>query len=69
MTPPLSRRALLRTAILLAAAPGVSYAATGRASAATLPASAVWTLRPFQLGEVTLGQGLFTTSTRRTRST
>ncbi|GGN94782.1 hypothetical protein GCM10011579_094660 [Streptomyces albiflavescens] len=59
MTPPLSRRAVLQTAILAAAAPGAAYAAGGRAAAATLPAPSAWTLRPFQLGEVALGEGLF----------
>ncbi|MHA5053144.1 beta-L-arabinofuranosidase domain-containing protein [Streptomyces sp. SD15] len=59
MTPPLSRRTLLRTAILVAAAPGVSYAATGRASAVALPAPSAWTVRPFELKDVSLGTGLF----------
>ncbi|WP_369250050.1 beta-L-arabinofuranosidase domain-containing protein [Streptomyces sp. R41] len=61
MTPPLSRRAVLQTAILAAGAPGLAYAAGGRAAAATLPAPSAWTLRPFQLREVALGEGLFAT--------
>ncbi|WP_327432779.1 beta-L-arabinofuranosidase domain-containing protein [Streptomyces sp. NBC_01236] len=61
MTPPLSRRTLLRTAIIVAAAPGAALTATGRAAAVSLPAPAAWTLRPFPLSEVALGQGLFAT--------
>ncbi|MFF4349496.1 beta-L-arabinofuranosidase domain-containing protein [Streptomyces sp. NPDC001530] len=61
MTPPLSRRALLRTAILAAAAPGFAYNVPGRAIAATLPAPAAWALRPFPLKDVALGKGLFAT--------
>ncbi|MEU3792926.1 beta-L-arabinofuranosidase domain-containing protein [Streptomyces fructofermentans] len=60
MAPPLSRRLLLRSAILATTAPVLAGAATGRASAAPLPAPAAWTLRPFELGDVKVGQGVFT---------
>ncbi|WP_037678000.1 beta-L-arabinofuranosidase domain-containing protein [Streptomyces griseus] len=59
MVPPLSRRTLLQTAILAAAAPGFAVAAGGGASAAPLPPPMSWKLRPFQLKEVTLGKGVF----------
>ncbi|MFD7461712.1 MULTISPECIES: beta-L-arabinofuranosidase domain-containing protein [unclassified Streptomyces] len=60
MAPPLSRRALLRTTVLAAATPGLATAAaTVPASAADLPAPDAWTLRPFRLKDVTLGDGLF----------
>ncbi|MFD3928181.1 beta-L-arabinofuranosidase domain-containing protein [Streptomyces sp. NPDC058614] len=60
MAPHLSRRFLLQSAALAAAAPALAYAASGRAAAATLPAPAAWTLRPFELKDVKLGQGVFT---------
>lgn len=59
MAPHLSRRFLLQSAALAAAAPAFAYAASGRAAAATLPAPAAWTLRPFELKDVKLGQGVF----------
>lgn len=59
MAPHLSRRFLLQSAALAAAAPALAYAASGRAAAATLPAPAAWTLRPFELKDVKLGQGVF----------
>ncbi|MBV7696372.1 beta-L-arabinofuranosidase domain-containing protein [Streptomyces sp. TRM70350] len=59
MAPPLSRRTLLQTAIAAAAVPGLAMTASGRASAATLPPPASWTLRPFHLKDVTLGNGIF----------
>ncbi|WP_369032222.1 beta-L-arabinofuranosidase domain-containing protein [Streptomyces adonidis] len=59
MTPHLSRRFLLQSAILAAAAPAFAYAASGRAAAAALPAPSAWTLRPFELKEVSLGSGVF----------
>jgi DUF1680 family protein len=60
MAPPLSRRLLLQSAILTAAVPGVSFGAgVGRASAATVPAPSTWSVQPFELKDVTLGQGLF----------
>ena len=67
MAPPLSRRHLLQAAALAAAAPGISYAASGRADAVPAAAAATalaavpsaWTVQPFSLDEVTLRQGLF----------
>lgn len=59
MTPHLSRRFLLQSAILAAAAPAFAYAGSGRAAAAALPAPSAWTLRPFELKDVSLGQGVF----------
>ena len=59
MTPHLSRRFLLQSAILAAATPAFAYAASGRAAAAALPAPSAWTLRPFELKDVSLGQGVF----------
>ncbi|MGY1495955.1 beta-L-arabinofuranosidase domain-containing protein [Streptomyces sp. QTS52] len=59
MTPHLSRRFLLQSAVLAAAAPAFAYAAAGRAAAAALPAPSAWTLRPFELKDVSLGQGVF----------
>ncbi|MDX3690403.1 glycoside hydrolase family 127 protein [Streptomyces europaeiscabiei] len=60
MAPPLSRRFLLQSALLAAAVPGVSFAAGGgRAFAATVPTPATWSVRPFELKDVALGQGLF----------
>ncbi|MDX3068551.1 glycoside hydrolase family 127 protein, partial [Streptomyces sp. ND04-05B] len=60
MAPPLSRRFLLQSAFLTAAAPAVSLAAgSGRAVAATVPTPSAWSVRPFELKDVTLGQGLF----------
>jgi hypothetical protein len=59
VTPHLSRRFLLQSAVLAAAAPAFAYAAAGRAAAAALPAPSAWTLRPFELKDVSLGQGVF----------
>ncbi|KMS75338.1 glycosylase [Streptomyces viridochromogenes] len=65
MAPPLSRRSLLQAAALAAAAPAISYTATGRASAAVQEAQAVtatparWTVQPFALDDVALRPGLF----------
>ncbi|WP_371578823.1 beta-L-arabinofuranosidase domain-containing protein [Streptomyces sp. NBC_01314] len=60
MAPPLSRRFLLQSALLTAAVPGVSFAAGGgRAVAATVPTPSAWSVRPFELKDVALGQGLF----------
>ncbi|ANS63430.1 hypothetical protein SLINC_1206 [Streptomyces lincolnensis] len=58
MAPPLSRRHLLQAAALAAVTPTFSYVATGRAAAAA-EALPVWTVQPFSLDEVALGQGLF----------
>ncbi|MDK1349134.1 glycoside hydrolase family 127 protein [Streptomyces sp. 378] len=57
----LSRRTLLQAALLATVAPATAYAAAGRAAAATLPAPSAWTLRPFELKDVRLGQGIFAT--------
>jgi DUF1680 family protein len=73
MAPSPNRRAFLRTATLVAAAPVVSSLATGRAAAAPRtvpgatafeaaaapPAPAAWALRPFALKDVALGKGVF----------
>ncbi|MEE1837315.1 beta-L-arabinofuranosidase domain-containing protein [Streptomyces sp. SP17KL33] len=60
MAPPLSRRFLLQSAMLAAAVPGVSLGAGGgRAAAATVPVPSAWSVRPFELKDVRLGQGLF----------
>ncbi|MFJ1811535.1 MULTISPECIES: beta-L-arabinofuranosidase domain-containing protein [unclassified Streptomyces] len=59
MAPPLSRRTLFQSAILAAAVPAVAATAVGKASAAALPPSAAWSLRPFGLEDVTLGAGVF----------
>lgn len=62
MAPALPRRTVLQAALLAAAAPAMSYTAgAGRATAATLPAPSAWTLRPFELKDVKVGQGLFAT--------
>ncbi|MGP4047933.1 beta-L-arabinofuranosidase domain-containing protein [Streptomyces sp. 2A115] len=61
MAPPLSRRTLLQSAIFAAAVPAFACAGTGRASAAALPAPSTWTLRPFELKDVKVGQGIFAT--------
>ncbi|WLW57099.1 beta-L-arabinofuranosidase domain-containing protein [Streptomyces sp. YU58] len=58
MAPPLSRRHLLQAAALTAVTPTFSYAATARPAAAA-EALPVWTVQPFSLDEVALGQGLF----------
>ncbi|MGW2742256.1 beta-L-arabinofuranosidase domain-containing protein [Streptomyces sp. NPDC001450] len=55
MTPPLSRRTLLQATALAAAATGLTADPAGAAAAAQ-PA---WKVRPFGLGDVTLGRGLF----------
>ncbi|MER6349829.1 beta-L-arabinofuranosidase domain-containing protein [Streptomyces sp. NPDC001595] len=68
MAPPLSRRNVLRTAMLTAATSGLGAAATtattataaaGAAPAAALPAPPTWTVHPFPLKDVTLGNGVF----------
>ncbi|WP_405622550.1 beta-L-arabinofuranosidase domain-containing protein [Streptomyces sp. NBC_00076] len=59
MAPPFSRRNLLQAAAIAAVTPAISYAASGRAVAAASEAPSVWTVQPFALDEVTLGQGLF----------
>ncbi|MFD5947603.1 beta-L-arabinofuranosidase domain-containing protein [Streptomyces collinus] len=65
MAPPLSRRSLLQAATLAAAVPALSRTTTGRAeAAAAVTAAAVgvpsaWTVRPFGLEDVSLGQGVF----------
>ncbi|MER6015272.1 beta-L-arabinofuranosidase domain-containing protein [Streptomyces bluensis] len=59
MAPALPRRTLLQAALLGTAAPAMTYAATGGAAAATVPAPSAWALRPFELKDVELGQGLF----------
>ncbi|CCK31979.1 secreted protein [Streptomyces davaonensis JCM 4913] len=68
MAPPLSRRSLFQAAALAAAVPAASVVPTARAAAAVaesptasaaLPAPAAWTVKPFALDQVTLGQGLF----------
>ncbi|MER5215603.1 beta-L-arabinofuranosidase domain-containing protein [Streptomyces sp. NPDC002838] len=59
MAPPLSRRHLLQAAALAAATPAISFAATGRAVAAAPEAPSVWTVKPFGLEDVRLGQGVF----------
>ncbi|MFJ2172496.1 beta-L-arabinofuranosidase domain-containing protein [Streptomyces sp. NPDC087851] len=64
MAAPLSRRGLLRTAMATAAASGLSYASAGPSAAAALPAPSSWTLRPFDLKDVTLGPGIFATKRR-----
>ncbi|MEU3664085.1 beta-L-arabinofuranosidase domain-containing protein [Streptomyces sp. NPDC032940] len=67
MNPALSRRNILRTAMLAAAAPAVSLAApapagaAARAASAAVPAPSAWTVRPFELKEVKLGSGVFST--------
>ncbi|MFE3828286.1 beta-L-arabinofuranosidase domain-containing protein [Streptomyces sp. NPDC059092] len=61
MAPHLSRRGLLRTAMATAAASGLSCAGAAPSAAAVLPAPSSWTLRPFDLGDVTLGRGIFAT--------
>ncbi|GAA2259522.1 hypothetical protein GCM10010145_33020 [Streptomyces ruber] len=58
MAPALPRRVLLQAALLAPAAPAPALAASGRAAAAPLPPAAR-PLRPFELGEVTLGEGIF----------
>ncbi|MER5427880.1 beta-L-arabinofuranosidase domain-containing protein [Streptomyces sp. NPDC002588] len=64
MAPPLTRRTLLQSAILAAAAPGAGAAAAPGASAATLPPPAIWALRPFPLEDVALGPGIFAAKRR-----
>ncbi|MEV0637857.1 beta-L-arabinofuranosidase domain-containing protein [Streptomyces sp. NPDC050619] len=63
MAPPLSRRNLLQAAAIAAATPAIPYAATGRAAAAVAAVApeepSVWSVQPFALDDVTLGQGLF----------
>ncbi|MFJ4521668.1 beta-L-arabinofuranosidase domain-containing protein [Streptomyces sp. NPDC088810] len=57
MAPPLSRRTLLQAAALTAAATGLSVFATGGAAAAA--GGPAGPLRPFALGDVALGEGVF----------
>ncbi|MFJ9582555.1 beta-L-arabinofuranosidase domain-containing protein [Streptomyces acidicola] len=64
MAPALPRRTLLQAALLGTAAPSMTYAATGRAAAATVPAPSAWTLRPFELKDVELGPGVFAAKRR-----
>ena len=65
MAPPLSRRFLLQSAMLAAAVPGVSLGTgAGRAVAAAVPTPSTWSVRPFELKDVTLGQGLFADKSR-----
>ncbi|WP_327181637.1 beta-L-arabinofuranosidase domain-containing protein [Streptomyces sp. NBC_01334] len=59
MAPPLTRRILLQSAMLTAAVPAISATAAAGASAAALPPSAAWSLRPFGLEDVALGAGVF----------
>ncbi|TQJ47262.1 beta-L-arabinofuranosidase (glycosyl hydrolase family 127) [Streptomyces sp. SLBN-115] len=59
MAPPLTRRILLRSAMLTAAVPALSATAAARASTAALPPSAARSLRPFGLEDVALGAGVF----------
>ncbi|MEU9895081.1 beta-L-arabinofuranosidase domain-containing protein [Streptomyces phaeochromogenes] len=60
MAPALPRRRLLQAALFATATPAFSYAAGGgSATAATLPAPSAWTLRPFELKDVKVGQGVF----------
>ncbi|MFD3502890.1 beta-L-arabinofuranosidase domain-containing protein [Streptomyces sp. NPDC058678] len=59
MAPPLSRRHLFQAAALAAVTPAISNAATGRAVAAVSEEPSVWTVRPFSLEDVKLGQGVF----------
>lgn len=60
MAPALPRRRLLQAALFATATPAFSYAAGGgSAAAATLPAPSAWTLRPFELKDVKVGQGVF----------
>ncbi|MFG2650563.1 beta-L-arabinofuranosidase domain-containing protein [Streptomyces sp. NPDC048436] len=64
MSPAPARRAVLRAAALVAAAPVMSALASGRASAASptpkaAAAPAAWTARPFALKDVQLRQGVF----------
>ncbi|MBA2810707.1 glycoside hydrolase family 127 protein [Streptomyces sp. KM273126] len=64
MAPALPRRTLLQAALLGTTAPAMTYAATGRAAAATVPAPSAWTLRPFELKDVELGPGVFAAKRR-----
>ncbi|WP_432176275.1 beta-L-arabinofuranosidase domain-containing protein [Streptomyces sp. Tue6028] len=59
MTPPLSRRSLLCSALVATAAPGIAYAGSGPAASAALPTPPSWAVRPFPLSEVALGEGVF----------
>ena len=66
-----SRRSLFRAAALVAATPVISAIPVGRAAAASgasaaavavaagLPAPSAWAVRPFELEDVKLGQGIF----------
>ncbi|MFB8775135.1 beta-L-arabinofuranosidase domain-containing protein [Streptomyces broussonetiae] len=64
MAPPLSRRALLQSAVLAAAVPGAAGAAATRATAAPPPPPRSWTVQPFALDEVALGDGIFAAKRR-----
>src|SRR3954470_16391750 len=59
MAPPFSRRNILQAAAIAAVTPAISYAASGRAVAGASEEPSVWTVQPFALDEVALGQGLF----------
>ncbi|MEV2213477.1 beta-L-arabinofuranosidase domain-containing protein [Streptomyces sp. NPDC050997] len=59
MAPPLSRRNLFQAAAIATVTPAIPYAASGRAVASASEAPSVWTVEPFALDEVALGQGLF----------
>lgn len=62
MARPLSRRSLLQAATVITAGCALPQAATGRAAAAPASAAgtpAAWTVRPFGLEDVSLGQGVF----------
>ncbi|MET9394047.1 beta-L-arabinofuranosidase domain-containing protein [Streptomyces sp. NPDC006624] len=62
MARPFSRRSVLQAAALAAAVPAPARAATGRGAAAPASAAGVpsaWSVRPFGLEDVSLGQGVF----------
>ncbi|MFE8017875.1 beta-L-arabinofuranosidase domain-containing protein [Streptomyces antibioticus] len=59
MTSALSRRSVLRAAMVAMAASAAPPAMHRQAAAATLPAPAPWSVRPFPLGKVELGTGIF----------
>ncbi|MEU5636816.1 beta-L-arabinofuranosidase domain-containing protein [Streptomyces rishiriensis] len=59
MAPPLTRRTLLRSALLATAAPALCATTAGGASASALPPPQAWSLQPFPLEAVALGPGVF----------
>ncbi|WP_409473782.1 beta-L-arabinofuranosidase domain-containing protein [Streptomyces sp. HC307] len=59
MASPLSRRTVLQSAMLATAASGFAATASAQASAAAPPPPASWTLQPFHLKDVRLGDGIF----------